>query len=350
VKSGLAAAGYEYLNLDDCWQSARSSNGTIEANPQTFPSGIPALAQYVHSKGLKFGLYSDAGFYTCQGKPGSLGYEVQDASTYALWNVDYLKYDNCNTDGSPPEKRYPVMRDALNATGASIFFSMCEWGVDNPATWAPAVGNSWRTTGDISAEWESMISRADQNNEWAQYAGPGGWNDPDMLEVGNGGMSVAEYTTHFSLWALMKAPLLIGCDIRNLPSQYFNILANAEVLAVSQDTYGYQGQRVASWNGTTNEWSEELRPRQGREYFNGPIPPGDLEVWAVPLSTAVGVVLLNRNNPATTSITVQWSMIGLTGQAAVRDLWAHQNLGTFTTSFSANVAPHDVSFVLVTPQ
>jgi len=349
VSSGLFAAGYEYMNLDDCWALSRSSNGTIQPDPVAFPSGMAALASYVHGKGLKFGLYSDAGYKTCAGRPGSLNYEVEDANTYASWQVDYLKYDNCNTDGSTPEHRYPIMRDALNQTNRQIFFSMCEWGVDNPATWAPTVGNSWRTTQDISDNWASMIQRADWNNEWTEYAAPGGWNDPDMLEVGNGGMTVDEYTTHFSLWVLMKSPLLIGCDIRNLAPEYFNILANPDVIAVSQDTLGVQGQRVASWN-SSNDLQKETRPRRGYEYFNGPIPAGNSEVWAIPLSTgAVGVILLNRANPNTTTITVQWSQIGVNGDAKVYDLWAQESLGAFSNSFSASVRPHAVSFVSVTP-
>jgi len=229
---------------------------------------------------------------------------------------------------------------------------MCEWGVDNPATWAPAVGNSWRTTGDISDNWDSMIQRADWNNLWAEYAGPGGWNDPDMLEVGNGGMSVDEYTTHFSLWVLMKAPLLIGCDIRNLSSEYYNILANQEVIAVSQDPIGVQGQRIWSWNSTTNDINKSLRNKRGNEYFSGPVFPGDTEIWAVPLTanSAVAVILLNRGMPNDTSITVEWSQIGIaTGDAKVRDIWAQQTLGSYSNSFSATVAPHSVSFITVTP-
>jgi len=217
----------------------------IVADPIAFPSGIKALADYAHSKGMKFGLYSDAGSGTCQGRPGSLGYEEIDAKTYASWGVDYLKYDNCNSGPRTPEERYPVMRDALNKSGRAIFYSMCEWGVDDPAKWAKDVGNSWRTTGDISDSWNSMISIIDKNNEWADFAGPGGWNDPDMLEVGNGGMTYDEYRTHFSLWALSKAPLLIGCDVTKKDPQTFEILLNKEVIAIDQDRLGVQGRKVA---------------------------------------------------------------------------------------------------------
>lgn len=247
VSSGLYAAGYNYINLDDCWQISRDeSTGEIQVDSTLFPHGMKYLADYAHSKGLLFGLYSDAGYKTCAGRPGSLGYEEIDAKTYASWGVDYLKYDNCYTDGSIPEVRYPVMRDALNASGRTIFYSMCEWGVNDPATWAKEVGNSWRTTGDICDTWNSMINIADINNKWADYAGPGGWNDPDMLEVGNGGMTYEEYKTHFAIWALSKAPLLVGCDVTTMTNETKNILLNPEVIAVNQDELGIQGRKVAS--------------------------------------------------------------------------------------------------------
>ncbi|THG04786.1 hypothetical protein TEA_029614 [Camellia sinensis var. sinensis] len=201
VSTGLADLGYKYINLDDCWgELNRDSEGNLVPKASTFPHGIKALADYVHSKGLKLGIYSDAG----KTMPGSLGHEEQDAKTFASWGIDYLKYDNCNDDGTSPKERYPKMSNALLKSGRSIFFSLCEWGREDPATWAPAIGNSWRTTGDISDNWNSMTSRADQNDKWASYAGPGGWNDPDMLEVGNGGMTIAEYRSHFSIWALAK--------------------------------------------------------------------------------------------------------------------------------------------------
>jgi len=245
AKSPLKEAGYTYVNMDDCWAKSRDSNGNVQPDPAKFPSGIKALADYVHSLGLKFGLYSDAGTATCAGRPGSLGYEKNDANSYASWGVDYLKYDNCNSGPDKPEVRYPKMRDALNATGRPIFFSMCEWGVDNPATWAAKVGNSWRTTGDISDHWDSMLKILDANDLIAEYAAPGGWNDPDMLEVGNGGMTTVEYTSHFSLWALVKSPLLIGCDVNKMTNATLNILTNKEVIAVNQDKLGVQGKRVS---------------------------------------------------------------------------------------------------------
>jgi len=325
LTTGLVDYGYNYVNVDDCWASSRDSSGAIVADPKTFPSGMAALATYAHSRGLKFGLYSDAGYKTCALRPGSLGYESIDARTYAKWGVDYLKYDNCDPDSSTPEVRYPVMRDALNATGRQIFYSMCEWGVDNPATWAPLVGNSWRTTGDISDNWGSMTSNLDQNEGLFPYAGPGGWNDPDMLEVGNGGMTFDEYKSHFSLWCLIKAPLLIGCDVTNLNNQTLYILKSAEVIAVNQDPLGVQGYRVSK--------------------------NGNLEVWAGPLQGgSYAVVLFNRGSSSST-ITANWSDIGLhdSVNASVRDLWARKTLGNFVGSFSSNVNSHGVIMVTVTP-
>ena len=244
VNTGLAKAGYKYINLDDCWQISRDSEGKIIVDPFAFPNGIKPLADYAHKKGLLFGLYSDAGYKTCAGRPGSLGYEEIDAQTYAEWGIDYLKYDNCFTDGSPPEKRYPIMRDALLKQNRPIFFSMCEWGINDPATWAGSVANSWRTTIDIYNSWDSMIYVIDTNNKWYKYAGPGGWNDPDMLEIGNGGMTFEEEKIHFGLWCISKSPLLIGCDITNMSKETFEILTNPEVISINQDPLGIQGRKL----------------------------------------------------------------------------------------------------------
>ncbi|KAL3635888.1 Alpha-galactosidase 1 [Castilleja foliolosa] len=302
VSTGLAKLGYKFVNIDDCWaQLNRDDKGYLVPKKDTFPSGIKALADYVHSKGLKLGIYSDAGYFTCSKKmPGSLGHEEQDAETFASWGIDYLKYDNCNTDGSGPTSRYPVMTRALMNTGRPIFFSLCEWGDMHPATWGLNVGNSWRTTNDISDNWDSMISRADQNEVYAEYARPGGWNDPDMLEVGNGGMTKNEYIIHFSIWAISKAPLLIGCDVRNTTKDIMDIIANEEVIAVNQDKLGVQAKKVRM--------------------------EGDLEVWAGPLSNyRVAVVLLNRG-PGRTAITAYWDDIGIPVGSSViaRDLWESQ--------------------------
>ncbi|KAG2328823.1 hypothetical protein Bca4012_021547 [Brassica carinata] len=331
VSSGLADLGYIHVNIDDCWSNLlRDSKGQLVPHPETFPSGIKLLADYVHSKGLKLGIYSDAGVFTCQVRPGSLFHEVDDADIFASWGVDYLKYDNCFNLGIKPIERYPPMRDALNATGRSIFYSLCEWGEDDPALWAKEVGNSWRTTDDINDTWASMTTIADLNNKWASYAGPGGWNDPDMLEVGNGGMTYEEYRGHFSIWALMKAPLLIGCDVRNMTPETFEILSNKEVIAVNQDPLGVQGRKIQA-NG-----EDDCQ-----------------QVWSGPLSgDRMVVALWNRcSKPAT--ITASWDMIGLesTVSVSVRDLWQHKDItDNASVSFEAQVEAHDCHMYVLTPQ
>ena len=186
VDSGLAKSGYTYVNLDDCWADHRDNATRVIPDAKGFPGGMYNLGQYIHSLGLKFGIYSDSGTKTCAGRPGSLHHEVIDALVYAAWGVDYLKYDNCYDDGTSPQVRYPPMRDALNATGRPILFSMCEWGVQNPATWSGSVGNSWRTTDDIYDKFESFVSNLDQNDRWWNYSGPGQWNDPDMVSEQHG--------------------------------------------------------------------------------------------------------------------------------------------------------------------
>ncbi|KAL8552320.1 hypothetical protein ACS0TY_001135 [Phlomoides rotata] len=330
VSTGLAKLGYNYVNIDDCWSEfVRDSKDQLVPHSETFPSGIKSLADYVHSKELKLGIYSDAGKFTCQIRPGSLFHEPDDAKIFASWGVDYLKYDNCFNLGIDPEKRYPPMRDALNATGRPIFYSLCEWGVHDPALWAGKVGNSWRTTDDINDSWASMTTIADLNDKWAAYAGPGGWNDPDMLEVGNGGMTYEEYRAHFSIWALMKAPLLIGCDVRNMTAETFEIISNEEVIAVNQDSLGVQGRKVHSYG-----------------------PDGGYQVWAGPLSgQRLGVVLWNRYSKAAT-ITANWNVLGLdsTISVSVRDLWKHQHVSENSVElFSTRVDAHACEMYIFTP-
>ncbi|KAG8092087.1 hypothetical protein GUJ93_ZPchr0012g19792 [Zizania palustris] len=334
VNTGLAKLGYQYVNIDDCWaESDRDYQGNFVPNRQTFPSGIKALADYVHAKGLKLGIYSDAGSRTCSNKmPGSLDHEEQDVKTFASWGVDYLKYDNCNDAGRTIMERYTRMSNAMKTYGKSIFFSLCEWGKENPATWAGRMGNSWRTTDDIADNWGSMTSRADQmtNGPHMPDLVDGTMccaqiSDPDMLEVGNGGMSNAEYRSHFSIWALAKAPLLIGCDVRSMSQQTKDIISNWEVIAVNQDTLGVQGKKVQSDNG--------------------------LEVWAGPLSNNRKVVVLWNRQSYQATITVHWSNLGLAASTAVtaRDLWAHSSLAA-QGQISASVAPHDCKMYVLTPQ
>jgi len=328
VTTGLSYYGYEYVNIDDCWQTARMPNGTIIPDPLTFPDGIVPLVQKAHAFNLKFGLYSDAGNYTCQHRPGSLGYETIDADTYAAWGVDYLKYDNCYSDGLSPQVRYPVMRDALNATGRHIFFSMCEWGDDYPWDWAQAVGNSWRTTGDISDNWNSMIANWDHNGPyWA--ASPGGWNDPDMLEVGNGGMTTTEYITHFSLWCIGKAPLIIGCNVNNMDSDTQMILMNEEAIAINQDPLG----------------------RQAMLMVNKTVDGQVVQVyWAPLVNDCYAVLMLNRGTKEV-NIKVTWLELGFSPDKyfVIRNLWAHANVSKTSGSYSQNVASHGVSLLKFFP-
>lgn len=331
ISTGLADLGYDYVNIDDCWsKEKRDSKDQLVPDPKTFPSGIKALADYVHAKGLKLGIYSDAGAFTCQVRPGSLFHENDDAKLFASWGVDYLKYDNCFNLGIPPKQRYPPMRDALNATKRPIFYSLCEWGVDDPALWAGKVGNSWRTTDDINDSWASMTTIADLNDKWASYAGPGGWNDPDMLEVGNGGMTCNEYRAHFSIWALVKAPLLIGCDIRNMTAETLQILSNTEVIGVNQDPLGVQGRKVHA---------------SGLD--------GCQQAWAGPLSgNRLAVALWNRCSSAAL-ITAEWNVLGLQSSVSVsvRDLWQHKIVArNAVSSFGAWVESHDCAMYIFTPQ
>jgi alpha-galactosidase len=324
VASGMRDAGYQYVVIDDCWQVARDANGQIVADSTRFPHGMKAIADYVHSKGLKFGIYTDAGTKTCQGRPGTYGHEAQDARTYAAWGVDYVKEDWCNARGLDAPTQYRKFRDALARSGRKIVFSLCEWGSNQPWDWAPKVGNLWRTTEDIEDKWPSMLGNLDQNAQHRGVAGPGAWNDPDMLEVGNGGMTDDEYRAHFSLWAIEAAPLIAGNDIATMSEATRTILTNREVIAVGQDASGVQGYLV---------WSE------------GP----ELQVWTKPLASgARAVALLNRSS-APAKITAYLSRVGLhVDSASVRDLWKHEELGKVKGEFSATVPPHAVVMVRMT--
>jgi alpha-galactosidase len=321
VETGLAELGYTYINLDDCWQYSRDETGRIQEDKRTFPSGMKALADYIHSKGLKFGLYSDAGTLTCGLRPGSLGYEDIDAKVYAEWGVDYLKYDNCSSEGLPSKPRYEKMRDALLNTGRPIFFSMCSWGTEEVWTWAKDVGNSWRTTGDIVNTWFSFLNNLDRQFGLEGYAGPGGWNDPDMLEVGNGGLNAHQGQAHFALWALLKAPLLLGNDLSNIDKVTFEIISNKEIIAINQDPLGKQGKRISrKWTLT-----------------------GYLEVYAGELIDGWAVILFNRAWYKQ-NITFNFSDIGRT-KGCLRDLVKHKDLGMFEGTYTAKVE-HQSAIVL----
>jgi alpha-galactosidase len=315
VANGMKDAGYQYVNIDDCWMTHnRDSAGNLVPDPAKFPDGIKGTADYVHGKGLKLGIYESAGTATCAGYPGSLNHEQQDANSFASWGVDYLKYDNCNNQGVPYEQRYNAMRDALARTGRPIVYSLCEWGEDSVWTWGSATGNLWRTTGDINASFGSMLSIFHSNVKLAQYAGPGGWNDPDMLEVGNG-MSFTEDRSEFSLWAEMAAPLISGTDLHSATPATLSLYTNHDVVAVDQDTLGRQGTQVSS--------------------------SGGLDVLAKPLSNGdVAVVLFNENGSAAT-ISTTASAVGLPAASSYRlnNLWSHVVTST-GGSISATVPGH----------
>ncbi|MEJ2299161.1 MAG: alpha-galactosidase [Woeseiaceae bacterium] len=255
VASGLRDAGFEYVNLDDCWHGERDADGFIQPDAERFPSGMKALADYVHARGLRIGIYSDAGRKTCAGRPGSQGYEFQDALQYARWGIDYLKYDWCNTgEGDAqrnPIEAYTTMRDALYATGRPIVFSICEWGDNDPWTWAADIGHLWRTTGDIINCWDCEIGHGswsswgilrilDMQDGLRAHSGPGHWNDPDMMEVGNL-ETLGENRAHFAMWAMLAAPLIIGTDVRSLDPDIRAVLTNEGVVAIDQDPLGIQG-------------------------------------------------------------------------------------------------------------
>lgn len=338
VSSGMKNAGYVYVNIDDCWHGTRDSLGFIHPDPVRFPSGLKALADYVHSKGLKLGIYSCAGSKTCGGRPGSRGYEYQDALTYAQWGIDYLKYDWCNTEGLNAEGAYITMRDALYATGRSVVFSLCEWGNNKPWIWGPATGHLWRTTGDIyncfdcikdHGTWKSwgVTYILDMQDSLRKYAGPGHWNDPDMLEVGNG-MAINEDRAHFSIWCMLAAPLIAGNDIRNMSKETKEILTNKEVLAVNQDSLGIQCFRYSK-NNNVESWFK-------------PLANGD---WAM--------CILNRGS-IPQKFSINWKNEKVSDKDfgketnfakityKLRNLWTKEEAGTTINSFTTEIPAHDV--------
>ncbi|RSM67513.1 alpha-galactosidase [Kibdelosporangium aridum] len=318
VSRGLKDVGYQYVNIDDCWaKTQRNAQGNLEPDPVRFPRGIKFVADYVHSKGLKFGIYTSAGTKTCNtaGFPGGLNNEQRDANLFASWGVDYLKYDNCNNQGVDAKQRYTKMRDALAATGRPIVYSICEWGQNKPWEWAQNVGNLWRTTGDINDTYSKMVDIFKRNLPLAQYAKPGAWNDPDMLEVGNGGMTPTEYRSHFSLWAIMAAPLLIGSDLRKVSQENFTTLLNKDVIDVDQDRLGIQGKQISL---------------SGNNY-----------VISKPLSNGDYAVALFNNNSSTQTISTTASAIGIGQSSAynLKDLWS-KSTRTTTGAISASVPAH----------
>ena len=339
--SGMKDAGYQYIVIDDCWQGTRDSLGFIHPDPQKFPSGIKALADYIHSKGLKFGIYSCAGIQTCGGFPASRGHEYQDAIMYSQWGADYLKYDWCNTDGLNAVGAYTTMRDALYAAGRPIVFSLCEWGNNDPWKWGKDVGHLWRTTGDITACFDCELNHgtwsqwgvmkiAEMRKDIRQYAGPGHWNDPDMLEVGNG-MSVNEDRAHFSLWCMMAAPLISGNDLSAMSTTTKEILMNKEVIAVDQDSLGVQGYKYDSKDS--------------------------VEVWVKPLMIDDWAICFLNRSLQKQKVDFDWSKNIITDELSkrtlntnetkynIRNLWVKKNIGTTKKKLTAKIASHDVLMV-----
>ena len=345
VSSGLKGVGYRYIIIDDCWHGKRDSLGFIQPDPERFPSGMKALADYIHTRGLKFGIYSDAGWFTCGGRPGSRGREYQDAIKYAGWGVDYLKYDWCNTESLNAEGAYWTMRDALYAAGRPIVFSLCEWGNNKPWEWGDKIGHLWRTTGDITSCFDCIVDHGtwfswgvlqilDKQEGLRIYAGPDHWNDPDMMEVGNG-MKVNEDRAHFSMWCMLAAPLIAGNDLSNMSGETIQILTNKEAIAVNQDTLGIQGFKYSAREG--------------------------LEIWFKPLSGGAWALCFLNRDTVDKEIEFNWKehLVSDTfsnrqldfkaGTYAVRDLWVKKDSGTTRKPFRAKVPTHDVKLLKLSP-
>lgn len=339
VTTGMKEAGYEYIVIDDCWQVSRDSSGNIVADAKHFPNGIKATADYVHSKGLKFGIYSCAGSKTCQGRPGSRGYQFQDARQYAAWGVDYLKYDWCYSDEQNAKAAYMTMSDALKQCGRPIVFSICEWGENKPWEWGKGVGHLWRITADIRDCWDcqfnwggvGVLQIMDQAKKITQYAGPGHWNDLEMLEVGNGGMSQEEYQSHFAIWCMFAAPLMAGNDIRKMDDNIRSILCNKEALAINQDTLGVPAINYLLTNG--------------------------IEILVKPLSDGSAAMLfLNRNNFKTT-LRYDWAKNPVyddhfekgafrpSSGYQIRDIWAGKEMGKTDKPINLTLEAHEGWFI-----
>jgi alpha-galactosidase len=338
VASGMRDAGYLYVNIDDCWQGERDDLGFIRPDPKRFPSGMKALADYVHSRGLKLGIYSDAGSKSCAGQPGSRGREYQDALTFSRWGIDYLKYDWCDTQGLNAEAAYTTMRDALVAAGRPVVFSICEWGDSAPWTWGREIGHLWRTTGDIHPCWDCEIGHGnwsswgilrilDKQERLRVHAGPGHWNDPDMLEVGNG-MTESEDRAHFSMWAMLAAPLIAGNDLRTMAEATARILTNAEVIAIDQDRLGVQGFRYIAEDG--------------------------IEIWFKPLAGENWAMCVLNRGSAPRRVRFDWRSEPVADDFSKRragfdttvyriwDVWTKGDLGSTRETLTADVPGHDV--------
>jgi alpha-galactosidase len=347
VSSGMRDAGYKYLILDDCWLApTRDSLQNLQADPKKFPDGMKAIGDYIHSKGLKFGIYNCAGTKTCAGYPGTRGHEYQDALTYASWGVDYLKFDWCNTEGINAKEAYTTMSKAMAATHRPIVFSMCEWGTNQPWLWGAPISELWRTTTDIARGWYikpipnewtplGFTQIIDKEVNLRQYAGPGHWNDPDMLEVGNG-MPVNEDRAHFSMWAMLAAPLIAGNDLRHMSEETREILTKRGVIAVDQDSLGIQALRFAV-KDSVETWMKPLKSGDWAVCFlNRAAEPKAIDFdWK---ANVVKDTLSNRELNANTK------------RYAIVDLWANKALGSTEKALQGTVLSHDVLMVYLSYQ
>jgi alpha-galactosidase len=349
VASGMKAAGYEYIVIDDCWQTGRDSLGFVIADPEHFPSGIKALADYIHSKGLKFGIYSCAGKMTCQLRPGSRGYEFQDALMYSKWGVDYLKLDWCHSEGQNPKESYELMRDALYKSGRPVVLSMCEWGLSKPWEWAQNVAHLWRTTGDIQNNWDipdakkgkcwagGVVINLDMQQDLESFAGPGHWNDPDMLEVGNEGLTPEEERAHFSLWCMLAAPLMAGNDLIKMNAVTKALLTNKDAIAIDQDPLGMQGYKIKDYG----EFEIFYKPLQNGDVaiclFNR--YDGELEInmnWQT-----FATSLSYKGKSVTSNPTIDKKDVMLPKAFEARDIWNKKTIAS-DKNFIAKIARHDV--------
>jgi alpha-galactosidase len=341
VASGMAASGYNYIVLDDGWMAKeRDANGNLVPDPIKFPNGMKNLIDYVHSKGLKFGLYNCAGTSTCAGYPGTRGYEYQDAKFYANLNIDYLKYDWCNTAGINAPEAYATMSNALKTAGKPIVFSLCEWGDNKPWDWGKPIGNLWRISGDIypcfdcefhheEGNWSSwgFMKILEMRKDIRKFSGPDHWNDFDMLEVGDG-MTNTEDKTHFTMWSMMASPLIAGNDLRKMSKETLAILTNKELIAVNQDKLGIQGFKYSSEDG--------------------------LEVWVKPLSDNNWAITFVNRSDVTKKVNFDWKKQLIkdtdfnleanfnTTSYKIKNLWENKEAGNTKKAFVANLASHDV--------
>ena len=338
VATGMKAAGYQFVNVDDCWHGSRDSLGFMRPDSARFPSGMKALADYIHSKGLKLGVYSDAGSKTCGGRPGSRGYEYQDALTYSKWGVDYLKYDWCSTDSLHAPGAYMTMRDAIAKAGRPVVFSLCEWGGSQPWKWGAAVGHLWRTTGDITncfdcikemGGWKAwgVMQILDKQDGLRQFAGPGHWNDPDMLEVGNG-LTANEDRAHFSMWSMIAAPLIAGNDLRAMKPEVASVLTNRDVIAVNQDSLGVQGFRYAV--------------RDSVEIWFKPLVNGDWAMTALNRSSSPRKLTFSWREEAVTDSVAKRETGFASTRYQLHDLWSKKSAGTTAKPLAATVPARDV--------